>query len=195
MAITTTLTSVSSKLKEGWAEWVKSGYTLLGMLRTFALGHTHTGGVDGTLIPITGLTSASITSAYLTSACKTHVSTNKWLVSSTGGNAELPVFYAPVACVVTSAYAVTSANVIGNATDYNTLYLKKYTAGVLGGTLCTANSGTSGTWLAHSAKSLGAITGGTLAAGDVLTLAKATVAGGTAIADSSVAILWYPTAV
>jgi len=186
-------------------------YNLLVGLRAFALGHTHTGTVDGTAILTSSLSgtitnaqlagsiaatklAGDITSAYLSSATKTHANTSKWLASSTAGDTELPVFYAPVACVVAAAYAITAANVVGNGTDYNTLYLKKYTAGVLGGTLCTANSGTAGTWLAHQAKTLGSVTGGTLAAGDVLTLAKATVAGGTAIADSQAVVVWYPVA-
>lgn len=193
MAVTSAITAVKKELAGGMAEWVNSGTAVLNDLSTFATAHTHTGTNDGALIPATGLTPASITNANLSAATKANVSVTRWMVADTAGDAEVPVFYAPVACVVTKAYMVPAANIVGNATDYNNLYLKKYTAGVAAGTLCSANSGTSGTLLAYQPKDLGTVTGGTLAAGDVLTLAKSTAAGGTVIGNSVAVIHWYAT--
>jgi hypothetical protein len=203
MAVTSAITAVKQELAHGMAEWVKSGITLLTELRTFATAHTHTGTNDGALIPATGLTPASITTSYiaantitnanLSAAAETNVAVARWMVADTAGDAEVPVFWAPVACVITSAAMIPAANIVGNATDYNNLYLLKYTAGVAGGTLCSANSGTSGTLLAYQPKDLGTVTGGTLAAGDVLTLAKSTAAGGTVIGNSVCVIKWKAT--
>ena len=203
MAVTSAIETVKKELAGGMAEWVASGTAVLNDLSTFATAHTHTSGVDGALIPVTALTPASITTSYIaantitnanmSAAAETNVAVARWMVASTAGDAEVPVFWAPVACVITSAAMIPAANIVGNATDYNNLYLKKYTAGVLGGTLCSAISGTAGTILAFQPKDLGTVTGGTLVAGDVLSLAKSTVAGGTAIGDSVCVIRWKAT--
>jgi len=193
MAVTSAIEAVDKRLGVTGAEWRRSGIEVMENLVTFATAHTHTAGVDGALVPAAGMTPASVTNAYLTTAAKSNVAVAKWLVSSTAGDAESVVFRAPVACVVSSAQMIPGANVIGNATDYNNLYLRHYTAGVLAGTLCTATSGTAGTILAFQAKDLGTVTGGTLAAGDVLTLQKSTAAGGTAISDSVCVVNWYAT--
>jgi hypothetical protein len=183
MAVTSAITTVKKELAGGMAEWVNSGTAVLNDLSAFATAHTHTGTNDGALIPVTGLTPAA----------GTNVAVARWMVEDTAGNAEVPVFWAPVACVITSAAMIPAANVVGDATNYNNLYLKKYTAGVAAGTLCSATSGTAGTLLAFQPKDLGPVTGGTLAAGDVLTLAKSTAAGGTVIGDSVCVIKWKAT--
>jgi len=193
MAVTSAITTVKKELAGGMAEWVTSGTAVLNDLSAFATAHTHTSGVDGALIPATALTPASVTNTYLSTAAKTNASVTKWLVSSTAGNAENVVFRAPVACVVSSAQMISTAAIVGGAADYNNLYLKRYTNGVLAGTLCSADSGKAGTLLAFQPKDLGTVTGGTLLAGDVLSLAKSTAAGGTAISDSVCVINWYAT--
>ncbi len=218
MAYSTTLTSVSAKLKEGMSEWVKSGYTFLGQVRAMLLAHTHTGTTDGTALVAASLGSGAVTAGKIdtggvsaatqvasgiltttqfTAAAKTHLHESIFIkgTDTPGALAGYPVFQAPVACVVSGAYLIPGVNVVGTAADKNTLTLYRYTAGVVAGTLAAVTTAASGTLLAFNPLSLGTITGGTLVANDVLTLARATVGGGTPLSESHCAIVWNATGV
>ncbi len=202
MAITTALATWSKRLQQGMGEWMKTGYTNLVAMVAFDNGHTHTGSPDGTLIPVGGLTNSSITAAklagsitpsLLTTAARIQSVTSKWILASTAGDITSPVFFAPVAGVVSAAWFCSSASIIGGAADNNTLTLLPYTGGTtLAGTFCSVNSGTAGTLVALTPLSWGSITGGTLAAGDWLYARKSTNAGGTAISDAVVAFTFTP---
>ncbi len=193
MAITTALATWSKRLQQGMGEWMKTGYTNLVAMVAFDNGHTHTGSPDGTLIPVGGLTNASITPAKLTTAARVQSVVSKWIGSSVSGEVTSPVFFAPVAGVVSAAWFCSSASIIGSATDNNTLRLLPYTGGTtLAGTFCSVSSGTAGTLVALTPLSWGSITGGTLAAGDWLMAQKSTNTNGTAISDAVVAFTFTP---
>ena len=130
MAYATTLETVKKELAEGQAEWVNSGFALLTHLVEFCQQHTHTGTVDGLVIPDGGFAAGSIdaadldadsvttvkilnsnvttakiaddkvTPAKLTAAAKANsVDWAYWVEAAT---LVYPVFYAPVACVVSA---------------------------------------------------------------------------------------------
>lgn len=167
MAITTTLTSVSQRLAEGWGEWVLSGKALLDGLRAFAIGHTHTGTVDGLQIAAGGyaagsidaddiaasgvdtaelaanaVTTVKITDANVTVAklsAGANLKTSEYVYGAEANTFDYPVFRAPAACVINAVY-LTPAAAIVSATDNNhTLRIEKYSAAgaTLSGTLCT----------------------------------------------------------
>jgi hypothetical protein len=193
MAITTALATASKRLTQGMGEWMKTGYNIIVALTAFANGHTHTGSPDGTVLPVGALTDASITPAKLATAARTRSVQYHWITSSTAGNVTTPIFYAANTGVVSSAYFCSNANIIGGSADNNTLEILQYTGGTtLVGTVCSVNSGTSGTLGAGTPLSWGSIIAGTVLAGNWLFARKSTNAGGTVIADAIVAFTWTP---
>ncbi len=103
--------------------------------------------------------------------------------SSAAGVDTIPLFKAPKQMVLTNAYLVPAANVVGGS-DANTYSIRTYdTGGTVNGTPFADTSGTAGTMLAMQATSLGAVSGGTVAAGYFIDFYRGTAAGGTAVPD------------
>lgn len=86
--------------------------------------------------------------------------------------AEIVVWRAPFPCVIKSATVTPKAGVTANNTNYASLLIDKRPASAPGTPANVATLTTevaSGSWVAWTPKSLGAIANGTLAEGDVLT--------------------------
>lgn len=100
------------------------------------------------------------------------------------------LYVKPYQHVITAAYLVPSAAVVGSATDYHTWELCNYSsAGAVAGTLCSFSS-TAGTMTALVRQSLGTVTGGTVSAGQGVVLARSTAGSGMAI-PNMIAIIEY----
>jgi hypothetical protein len=194
MAVSTAITTLQKALK--WAEyaWKTNGYNVLTDLRSFATAHTHTGGVDGTLIPLTGLTNSSITPSKLTTAANSRAVITGFIdvADAAGDLNQRTVFVAPVACTVSAVYIIPNSAVIPAAAYGISVTAELYsTAGAVTGTFCKG-SYTAGTLTAFVAKSLGSITSGVMAAGEILTLRKGTYGAGTVIGLCKGAVVWSP---
>jgi hypothetical protein len=112
------------------------------------------------------------------------VCTAQFLIpSSAAGVDTIPLFKAPVQMVLTNAYLVPAANVVGGS-DANTYSIRYYdTGGTVHGTPFSDTSGTAGTMLAMQAHSLGSVSSGTVTAGYFVDFYRGTAAGGTAVPD------------
>lgn len=103
--------------------------------------------------------------------------------SASAGLDTIPIFKAPKQIVLTNAYLVPAANVVGDTTDVNTYSIRFYdTGGTVGGTPFSY-SGTAGTMVANVAQSLGSVSGGTVAANYTIDFYRGTAASGTAVPD------------
>lgn len=179
MAITTEIPTPSERLAQGWSEWDLNGVTFLTALKNFCNGHTHTGSPDGTAIPAGAYAAGSIDADDLATAVKKQ--THEYVYGAAANTFTYPIFRAPNAGVVNTIYMVPAANIV-QATDNNfTLKMLKYSAAgaTNQGTLCTlAATAATGTYAALVPQSFGTITGGTLTAGQVIALNKATAGSG-----------------
>jgi len=103
--------------------------------------------------------------------------------SASAGVDTIPLFKAPATMVLTAAYLVPAAAVVGDGTDFNTYSIRYYdTGGTVQGTPFSW-SGTAGTMTAMVAQSLGSATSGTVTAGYFLDFYRGTGASGTAVPD------------
>lgn len=179
MAVTDAITTVDERLAQGWGEWIRSGTTLLNDLKSFCEDHTHTGSNDGTQIAAGAYAAASIDANDLATAVK--LQTHEYVYGAAANTFTYPIFRAPVAGVIDAIY-MTPAAAIVQATDNNfTLKMLKYSAAgaTNSGTLCTLTAtAATGTYAALVPQTLGTITGGTLTAGQVIALNKATAGSG-----------------
>jgi hypothetical protein len=118
--------------------------------------------------------------------------TEQFLIPAVGTPADATdiLYVKPYQHVITAAYLVPSAAVVGDSTDYHTWELCNYSAaGAVAGTLCSFAS-TAGTMTALVRQSLGSVTGGTVSAGQGVVLARSTAASGTAI-PNMIAVIEY----
>ena len=190
MAYATTLETVNKELAQGNAEWIKNGVNLLTHLVEFAEQHTHTGTVDGLAIPAGAYTAGSIDADDLATSVKTH--SVDYVYGAEADTFEYSVFRAPVGCVVSAPYITAAANIVGATNNYSVLSLVHYRGASCVATL-VSKSCTSGTLVALTPTSWGTLTGGTLAAGDHVTVKKATVGSGLALgAGCAFNFTWIP---
>jgi len=100
---------------------------------------------------------------------------------ATPADATNMLYVKPYAHVITAAYLVPGAAVVGNGTDYHTWMLNPYSsAGAVAGTFASFAS-TAGTMTALVRQSLGTVTGGTVSAGQGVVLTRSTAGSGTAL--------------